>query len=180
MRRKDRALEREAALRILDQTEWMTLSMTQPDGTPYAVPVNMTRAGEWLYFHCAREGKKIDCLRACPQVCVTAVGHARVIPEQYTTEYESAVVFGTAEEVLEEEVPSRAGGGVPGTEPGLFFTDRPVPDPYSGDLGEGLESARQARTVRKRERPLPRWSRGQKKRKKMLDKCGRGGYNILR
>ena len=102
MRRKDRALEREAALRILDQTEWMTLSMTQPDGTPYAVPVNMTRAGEWLYFHCAREGKKIDCLRACPQVCVTAVGHARVIPEQYTTEYESAVVFGTAEEVLEE------------------------------------------------------------------------------
>ncbi len=102
MRRKDRALEREAALRILDQTEWMTLSMTQPDGTPYAVPVNMTRAGEWLYFHCAREGKKMDCLRACPQVCVTAVGHARVIPEQYTTEYESAVVFGTAEEVLEE------------------------------------------------------------------------------
>ena len=47
----------------------------KPDGTPYAVPVNMTRAGEWLYFHCAREGKKMDCLRACPQVCVTAVGH---------------------------------------------------------------------------------------------------------
>ena len=60
------------------------------------------RAGDDLYFHCAREGRKIDLLRRFPQVCVTFVGDDRpafVPPAMYTTYFQSVIVTGTASEV---------------------------------------------------------------------------------
>ncbi len=44
----------------------------------------------------------MDCLRTHPQVCLTAVGHQRVIQAIYETEYQCAVVRGTAGEVTDE------------------------------------------------------------------------------
>ena len=39
------------------------------EGKPYIVPMNFGYDGECLYFHCAREGRKIDVLRRSPEVC---------------------------------------------------------------------------------------------------------------
>lgn len=103
MRRKDREMGYDFALMVLDKAEWMTLAMVGENGLPYCIPVNMAREGEWLYLHGAPAGEKAECLRAHPQVCVSAVGDTHVIPERYTTEYESAVVRGTAEEIVESE-----------------------------------------------------------------------------
>ena len=103
MRRKEREMDRMFALAVLDKALWMTLSMTGLDGRPYSVPVNMTRSGEWLYLHSAQVGEKAACLRAHPEVCVAAVGDTRLVPEKYAMEYESAVVRGYAEEILDEE-----------------------------------------------------------------------------
>ncbi|NCE65211.1 5-nitroimidazole antibiotic resistance protein [Pseudoflavonifractor sp. 524-17] len=103
MRRKDREMGQEFALMVLDKAEWMTLAMTGLDGAPYCIPINMARQGEWLYLHSAPEGEKAQCLRVHPKVCVTAVGDTHVIPERYTTEFESAVVRGTAEELTENQ-----------------------------------------------------------------------------
>ena len=69
----------EKGLEALDQCEYMVLAMTDGEGKPYCIPLNGVRAGEKIYFHCAKAGEKVDCLRTHPQVCLTAVGHQRVI-----------------------------------------------------------------------------------------------------
>ena len=98
MRRKDREMDAEFARMIVDKCEYAVLGMTGPEGWPYNVPVTITRRGEELFFHCALEGQKVDCLR---RVCVTAVGNTHIPPDKFTTEYESAVAFGLAEEVTD-------------------------------------------------------------------------------
>ena len=78
----------EKGLEALDQCEYMVLAMTDGEGKPYCIPLNGVRAGEKIYFHCAKAGEKVDCLRTHPQVCLTAVGHQRVIQAIYETEYQ--------------------------------------------------------------------------------------------
>jgi hypothetical protein len=43
------------------------------DGQPYVVPLNYSYHEGRILFHCALEGKKLDCIRANPNVCF-AVG----------------------------------------------------------------------------------------------------------
>ena len=99
MRRKDREMDRTFALMVLDKCEYAVLATVNPDTSPYCVPVTIARDGDTLYFHCAPEGQKTRNLRGRPAVCLTAVGDTRIPPDAFTTEYESAVVFGTAREI---------------------------------------------------------------------------------
>ena len=92
---------REEGLKALDQCEYMVLAMTDLAGEPYCVPLNAVRVGEAIYFHCARAGEKLDCLRAHPAVCLTAVGEQHVVQAEYTTHFTSAVVRGIAAEVTD-------------------------------------------------------------------------------
>ena len=102
MRRSDRAASSEKAWEILENAEYMTLSMTGAEGLPYGVTLSFARAGESLYFHCAGEGYKLDSLRKNPAVCVNAVRQQRTRPEDFTVAFESAVAFGTACEVTDQ------------------------------------------------------------------------------
>ena len=56
----------EKGLEALDQCEYMVLAMTDGEGKPYCIPLNGVRAGEKIYFHCAKAGEKVDCLRTHP------------------------------------------------------------------------------------------------------------------
>lgn len=103
MRRKDREMGRAFALDVLDRAEWMTLAMTDGAGKPYCVPVSLVRDGEELILHSAMLGEKAECLRARPVVCVTAVGETHVVPQEYTTEYESAIVRGRTREITDPQ-----------------------------------------------------------------------------
>lgn len=103
MRRADREMGLEFAHMVLDKAEWMTLAMVGVDGEPYCIPINLTREGDYLYLHSALEGEKAQCLRAHPRVCISAVGDTRLIPARFTTEFESVVVRGTAEELTDPE-----------------------------------------------------------------------------
>ena len=102
MRRKDREMDLEFARMVLDKCEWAVLAVSGADGAPCCVPVTIVRDGEDIYFHSALEGEKVDCLRRDGRVCLTAVGDTKVATDKFTTEYESAVVHGTAAEVTEE------------------------------------------------------------------------------
>ena len=86
---------------VLDKCEYAVLGMVGAEGGPYSGPVTIVRDGEELYFHCALEGQKVECLRRDGRVCVTAVGDTHIPPDKFTTEYESAVAFGLAEEVTD-------------------------------------------------------------------------------
>ena len=102
MRRKDREMPEAFALSVADKCEYAVLSVTDADGNPYCVPVSIVREGMTLYFHSAKEGFKAEAMRKQPKVCVACVGDTRLVPEQFTTEYESAVIRGIAYEVSDE------------------------------------------------------------------------------
>ena len=63
MRRKDRELMPEEAWEIVDRCADGVVSMVDDAGAPYAVPVNLVREDNRVYFHSAMAGKKADCMR---------------------------------------------------------------------------------------------------------------------
>ena len=102
MRRKDRQMPEEFAWDVVDQCEYAFLSMMEEDGTPYGLPITIVRKDRNVYFHSAMDGRKVRCLRANPRVCLTCVGNTEIQQDRFTTLYQCAVAFGTAEEVTEE------------------------------------------------------------------------------
>ena len=99
MRRKDREMDKEFALKVIDKCKYSVLSVISPENKPYAVPLSMVRIENNIYFHCALEGKKLDALNYNPNVCVVCVGDTMPIPQKFTMEYESAIIEGKAERV---------------------------------------------------------------------------------
>lgn len=98
MRRKDRAVSSQRARQILENCEYAVFStVNADDGSPYCIPVSPVTEGDFIYFHCAMKGQKIDNLCADSRVCLTCVGGTELVPERFTTKYESAVVCGRAE-----------------------------------------------------------------------------------
>jgi nitroimidazol reductase NimA-like FMN-containing flavoprotein (pyridoxamine 5'-phosphate oxidase superfamily) len=103
MRRNDREQSREFALAVADRCAYAVMATVNPDGTPYCIPISLAREGEWLYFHSAQDGHKIDNLRQQSKVCVSCVGTQEAIPGKFTLKYESAVIFGSALEVTDRK-----------------------------------------------------------------------------
>jgi len=108
MRRKDREISRDSALAITDKCNYAVMATVNSDGTPYCIPLSPVRDGEWLYFHSAKEGHKIENLRAMNRVCISCVGDVKAIPGKFSIEFESSVINGTASEVTEREEKIRA------------------------------------------------------------------------
>lgn len=103
MRRKDREKDRDFAFMVVDKCEYAVLSMIDIEGKPYAVPISIARQGEFIYFHCAKEGKKLDAIQTHKDVCISCVGNTCREKDEFTAKYESAILYGTAEEVILEE-----------------------------------------------------------------------------
>jgi nitroimidazol reductase NimA-like FMN-containing flavoprotein (pyridoxamine 5'-phosphate oxidase superfamily) len=103
MRRKDRELPREAANLIIDKSAYSVMATVNGDGSPYCIPISPVREGEWLYFHSAPEGQKLRNLRRFDKVCISCVGDQEAIPGEFALKYESAVIVGRAQEIVEKE-----------------------------------------------------------------------------
>ena len=102
MRRKDREMSREFALAVMDKCEWTVVSFVTPEGEPYAVPVSAVREGDVLFFHTAKEGRKIDCIAHSPAVHVVCVGDVERAKDKFTTGYECAMADGVCREVTDD------------------------------------------------------------------------------
>jgi nitroimidazol reductase NimA-like FMN-containing flavoprotein (pyridoxamine 5'-phosphate oxidase superfamily) len=63
----------------------------------------MVREGEWLYFHSAAEGHKIDNIRLQNRVCISCVGDLRLAPGEFSIGFESAVINGVVSEITDQE-----------------------------------------------------------------------------
>ena len=103
VRRKDRESSPEMAAQLLAEGEYGFLATVGIDGQPYGVPLNYVYKNNSLYFHCALEGHKLDNIRANNKVSFCVIGKAKVLSDKFSTEYESAMAFGTASEVQGEE-----------------------------------------------------------------------------
>jgi nitroimidazol reductase NimA-like FMN-containing flavoprotein (pyridoxamine 5'-phosphate oxidase superfamily) len=126
MRRKDREMDKEFAMHIIDNSRYGVISMIDVENNqPYGVPLSIVRDENNLYFHSAMDGRKVKILAKNPNVSIAFIGKVKV-PENYTkeeldeivkdesksvllisrvftTEYESAVVNGKVELVEDEE-----------------------------------------------------------------------------
>lgn len=103
IRRKDRKISDEETLGILQKGEYGILSVCTDDNTGYGVPLSYAWVDGIIYFHCATEGAKLDFLRKNNKVSFCVVGKTQVIPSKFATAYESAMAFGTIDEVEGEE-----------------------------------------------------------------------------
>lgn len=95
----ERMIPEAEARQILKDCSLGTLSLVTPEGLPYGVPVNYLydEDANALYFHCALEGKKMDCLLANPRVSFSVYKNPVIVQERFTTHYDSALVTGTAQ-----------------------------------------------------------------------------------
>ena len=100
MRRKDREVrDQKDVFDILNRCETVRIAM-QGEEHPYIVPVSfgaeMKDGKAIIYFHCAREGLKIDLIRGNPHICVEGDIFIKIEPTDHgiTTRYESVIGFG--------------------------------------------------------------------------------------
>ncbi len=118
MRRKDRSMSREYGLGIIDKARYGIASMIDGE-EPYGIPLSIVRDGENLYFHSAKGGRKVETLKANPNLSIAFVGEVKIpenftkdeldemardsskavtfISSVFTTEFESTLVRGKAE-----------------------------------------------------------------------------------
>jgi uncharacterized protein len=101
LRRKDRAITEEEAKALLNKAKYGVLSSVSGNGQAYGVPLNFCVIGNSIYFHCAPEGRKIDNFKHNKSVSFCVVGNTEILPEKFSTKYESTIVSGEIEEVFD-------------------------------------------------------------------------------
>ena len=95
MRRKDRQLAPEEAEAILLAGKYGVLSVICGDGCPYGLPISYAYEDGKLYFHhTAEPGLLNDSVSGEVRACFTVVGNTELLPEKFSTKYESVIAFG--------------------------------------------------------------------------------------
>ena len=98
MRRSDKALPRARGFRHAAALHERRAGPVRKDGYPYAVPVSHVcdPKSKKLYFHCFREGYKLDLIRQNDRVSFCVVERDDVVPEEFATHFRSTVLFSAA------------------------------------------------------------------------------------
>lgn len=101
VRRQDRLLTEEKIVKLLKVGEYGFLSLSLK-GQPYGVPISYAWDGEnSIYFHSAPVGQKINIIKSNSSASFCVVKNTRVIPEKFTTEYESVILKGKIDVVYD-------------------------------------------------------------------------------
>jgi nitroimidazol reductase NimA-like FMN-containing flavoprotein (pyridoxamine 5'-phosphate oxidase superfamily) len=101
MRRYKREVKDNAYIeKLLNTAEICRLGLSH-DNKPYVVPMNYGYSNNKLYFHCAKEGKKIDYILANPNVCFEIEGEHQVVDGgdvacKWSMHFSSIIGFGKA------------------------------------------------------------------------------------
>ena len=103
MRRFRQQLPMEETKEILRNGRECVIAISGDDDYPYAVPINYVYDGEHIYLHSAKEGHKIDALRHNPKMSLCVIAQGDIVPEEFTTYFRSAIVFGRARLIEDDE-----------------------------------------------------------------------------
>lgn len=123
MRRKDREMDRDFGLGVIDQAAYGVAAFLDAKGELYSIPLSIVRIREHLYFHSAMSGHKVDALQDGAQIRIVFVTNVQVphhdiseleairsdkkrimelTSKIFTTEYASAIVTGTLHPVSDD------------------------------------------------------------------------------
>ena len=94
MRRFNQGLSEEACVSILKAQPRGILAVRGEDGYPYALPLDYIYMDGRLYFHCAKEGHKLDAIAADDRVsfCVMDEGFRK--EGEWALNISSVIIFG--------------------------------------------------------------------------------------
>ena len=101
IRLKDRSVNDEKIIEIFRTGSFGVLSTTGEDGYPYGVPLNYTYFDNCICFHCAQQGHKLENIKFNEKVSFCVVTRSDVLANKFDTDYESAIAFGRAKEVID-------------------------------------------------------------------------------
>lgn len=108
MRRKEKEIQdmQQISL-IIKKCRVCRLGLSQDD-VPYIVPVSFGYDGKTLYFHSAKEGKKIDILSVNKNVCFEFESGVEVIsnetqPCNWSFSFQTVIGFGEVQELVSAE-----------------------------------------------------------------------------
>lgn len=98
MRRFKQQVSDDECKRILKEEKRAAFSVIGDEGYPYTIPINFfyDETDHKIYFHCAREGHKIDSLNRCDKVCLTTWNQGFKKSGCWEWNATSVVVFGRA------------------------------------------------------------------------------------
>jgi uncharacterized protein len=103
MRKKEREItDPKEMIDIIERGEICRLGFCAGD-EPYIVPMNYGYSDGYLYFHSAKEGRKIDLVQKNNRVCFEIEVDVTVVPEEeacrWATKYKCVIGYGTISEV---------------------------------------------------------------------------------
>ena len=104
MRRKDREVADSDFFKdVFEKSPIVTVAFNAGE-YPYCVPLNFVEHDGALYFHCAPEGFKLDCLARDPHVHFNTYDGLEVNDEKATIYFRSVSGTGIAEIIEEEDM----------------------------------------------------------------------------
>ncbi len=105
MRRFKQQVSEETCRKVLREQPRGVLSVLGDDGYPYGMPLDhwFSEAENKLFFHCAKEGHKLDAIKACDKVsyCVMDAGFRK--EGEWALNVNSVIVFGRMSIVTDDE-----------------------------------------------------------------------------
>lgn len=101
MRRKDKSQSQEWCQERLKKSPYGVLSILDSQARPYGVPLNYYYQEGKIYFHGAQEGEKVRAIGAGTQASFSLVYRQEVVPDKFSSNYESVICFGQVK-ILED------------------------------------------------------------------------------
>ena len=103
MRRFKQQLSEESCVEILKNEPRGVMAVAGENGYPYAFPIDFVYDGGRLYFHCAKEGHKLDAIKSCDKVSFCVMNEGFRKDGEWALNISSVVVFGRMRIVEDEE-----------------------------------------------------------------------------
>ena len=95
MRRFKQLLTEDAVKEILNTATNSVLSLIDPEGFPYGVPVSYAYDGDRsIYFHSAARGYKMACIAGDSRASFCVIGQDMIVADEFTSYFRSVIISG--------------------------------------------------------------------------------------
>jgi nitroimidazol reductase NimA-like FMN-containing flavoprotein (pyridoxamine 5'-phosphate oxidase superfamily) len=102
MRRMKQLLPEAGTTAMLESCTSGVLAVHGDDDYPYAVPLSFAYEDGKLFFHSAVAGHKLDALKRNDKASFCVIAADDIVPEKFTTHFQSAIAFGSAKVVTDD------------------------------------------------------------------------------
>ncbi len=97
------SLSKKETIKMFETQKHGTLAVNGDNGYPYAVAISYVYAKDTIIFHSSITGHKLDAIKKDSKVSFCVIEQDNIIPGEFNTLYRSAIAFGKAKIVENEE-----------------------------------------------------------------------------